>query len=777
MATVHRAIERGIEGFERVVALKRLLPHLAEDEDFVRAFVREAKLASMLHHGNIVQLYELGRVGASYFISMEYIPGRDLRLILRQARRVAGPPPVEITLAFLAELLDALDYAHGQCGPDGRPLGLVHRDISPSNLIVSQTGHLKIIDFGIAKETLGHLMTHTGRIKGKLPYMAPEVLSGRTLDGRSDLFSASVIAHELLTATPLFAARDDFQIIDRLQNMQPPPPSAKNPSSSRELDALVLRGLAKDPAQRWRSAAEMRGALAELTAERHRMAASREICDWIEEAFQLPVPPRLRLPLTAPAEGPELRRAGTGEGEDDVMDMVWGGSGPRSPISSSPLGPAGMAARSSDSHSHSHSHAQPFPAVASAGPASTTPGFVTRPTRATLRPGSMAVQPPGALAANHRWTSRPSEWAVGTSPTSQDTGPSLPSRPLPRRQSAIPLLLASVAVASAGGLIAWIVARNTGDPPPSQVAAITPPSAPLVQPLPPSQAGEAPPPAPPAAPPSGTPGAVDNGAAGEATGSPSDPEPAQEDVVQEAAVDDEAASRAARKAEKEARHEEEADRGHGSRKRRSARDRDHGRDRGDEAESRSSERREGDEPERGEDGVATAADVVESSDSTPADTVERPPPASTAPPASSSPTRAAQDDAGASSSKGSKSDSRSVTERAPQPSETDTATRRAAAPPATRGPIAIAASRTRREGGDSRPIRLPRGEQPPPQVVTKVCIDARGSVVSVKALSPVSPGVRNAMERAVMKWRYRPVVENDEKVAACFATPVKLQVE
>src|SRR6266545_3723519 len=124
MATVHRALEHGIEGFQRVVALKRLLPHLAEDAAFVKAFVREAKLASLLQHGNVVQLYELGRVGASYFISMEYIRGRDLRVILRQARRVCGPPPVEIALALLTELLDALDHAHSKCGADGSPLGI-----------------------------------------------------------------------------------------------------------------------------------------------------------------------------------------------------------------------------------------------------------------------------------------------------------------------------------------------------------------------------------------------------------------------------------------------------------------------------------------------------------------------------------------------------------------------------------------------------------------------------------------------------------------------------
>src|SRR5690606_8725772 len=119
MATVHRAVERGIEGFERAVALKRLLPHLAEDEAFVRAFVREAKLASLLQHGNIVQLYELGRVGASYFISMEYVRGRELRRILRQAKRAMGPPPVAIALALVSELLDALDYAHARCDEDG----------------------------------------------------------------------------------------------------------------------------------------------------------------------------------------------------------------------------------------------------------------------------------------------------------------------------------------------------------------------------------------------------------------------------------------------------------------------------------------------------------------------------------------------------------------------------------------------------------------------------------------------------------------------------------
>jgi serine/threonine protein kinase len=215
MATVHRALERGIEGFERIVALKRLLPHLAEDASFIKAFVREAKLASLLAHGNIVQILELGRVGTSYFISMEYIDGRDVRRILRHARKVSGPPPINVTMALMLQLCDALDYAHHRCDADGHPLGLVHRDLSPSNLIVNHHGHIKVIDFGIAKAQSAHLKTQTGRVKGKLAYMAPEAIAGKELDRRSDLFSLGVVFHEMLTARPLFAQKNEYQTCSR----------------------------------------------------------------------------------------------------------------------------------------------------------------------------------------------------------------------------------------------------------------------------------------------------------------------------------------------------------------------------------------------------------------------------------------------------------------------------------------------------------------------------------------------------------------------------------
>ena len=294
MAIVHRSIERGPDGFEREVALKRPLPHLAEDSGFLAAFVHEAKLASLLRHPNIVEQYELGRVGPSCFISMEYVWGRDVRAIVQQARRVGCRPPVEIVVALLTELLQALDYAHTRCGPDGAPLGIVHRDISPSNLVVSRSGRLVVIDFGVARASHSLLHRNTGRIKGKLSYMAPETLTGG-LDGRSDLFSASVTAHEMLTLLPLFGSGDDPQTIERVRTMRPPPPSADNRSCPPELDEILLRGLAKDPADRWPSAAEMLDAVTQLEATGLRRANRTEVQRWVASVFamelaELPAP-------------------------------------------------------------------------------------------------------------------------------------------------------------------------------------------------------------------------------------------------------------------------------------------------------------------------------------------------------------------------------------------------------------------------------------------------------------------------------------------------------
>jgi eukaryotic-like serine/threonine-protein kinase len=815
MATVHRAIERGAEGFERVVALKRLLPHLAEDEEFVRAFVREAKLASMLRHISIVQIYELGRVGPSYFISMEYIPGRDLRVILRQARRVCGPPPIEVALALLNELLEALDYAHSQRAADGTPLGIVHRDISPSNLLVSHTGHLKVIDFGIAKATIGHLMTHTGRVKGKLSYMAPEALSGR-LDGRSDLFSASVIAHELLTATPLFACKEDLQTIDKLQNMQPPPPSTKNPTCPPELDEIVLRGLAKDPATRWQSATEMRGAIMELASGRYRLASKREVCHWVEEAFEMQAPSRRRMPLAAPT--PDVRRNGAtaSESEDEIMELVWGPNGPSAqhpvvldevPDVSGRISAVISMPRPGYGTEPNHEviveeeptndMLRPLELGPPAGP-----GSASAPARHARRSQSQIVPLPppasdifslGGTPAAVSWppgserpTTRPPEWAFGTSGTtgrhafggtSSTTGPQAPSGVLdaaiadaqramggmpgtaspatPRRRAPLlPVLAAAVAVAGAGAAIAWIVTARREGPAPraaaqaqQKVVAAAEPPPPAVRELPPEpQAAEPrheavdPPPAS-----GGVAGAAATGAPATDIGRAAEPARPIDKPGKGARAD--RADRAAEKTNEvtadAADHEPRARRPVKRSKRDIAEERHAARAR-DDADVEDAK----DEPaDRASDDDERATPSARSTTSGQRAAAE--PPASKA-------TRATED-----------TDLEPLPVPVPVPDQA----------PKPRKPVIITPDRAVRESGEVPRLRFPPWEQAPAAVAYKLCIDPNGAVASVTVLSKLSTTVRSAVVDGLRRWRYKPVVQAGQKVSACFATTFKTELK
>jgi serine/threonine protein kinase len=336
MATVHRALERGIEGFERIVALKRLLPHLAEDASFIKSFVREAKLASILNHVNIVQIFELGRVGTEYFISMEYIDGKDIRRILRHARKVTGPPPIHVTVGLMLQLCEALEYAHSKVDDHGTPLGLVHRDVSPSNLLVTQAGHLKVIDFGIAKAQSQQLRTQTGRVKGKLAYMAPEAVSGRELDSRSDLFAAGVILHELLTARPLFARKNEYETLIKVQRGEILPPSTFNQACPSELDAICLRALERDPDERWTTAADMRDELLALRRRLNLQTGHRDIAQWLTWAFSIEAP---NAGFAAAGTGADhslsfdsrsMRRTPAPRREDDeAVEIAWGGGDER----------------------------------------------------------------------------------------------------------------------------------------------------------------------------------------------------------------------------------------------------------------------------------------------------------------------------------------------------------------------------------------------------------------------------------------------------------------
>lgn len=280
MATVHRAKKRGIAGFERGVALKRMLPHLAEDVEFINSFVREAKLASMLVHPNIAQIYDFGRVGNTYFIAMEHVDGFDVRKMLRYSNRHKEPLPLNVVMSIMCELCDALEYAHTFVDEHGTPQGIVHRDVSPSNLIIAQSGHLKVIDFGIAKANARQLHTESGRVKGKLGYMSPEAVSGRAFGPVSDVFSAGVVAHELLTAHPLFSAKTDYDTLIRIHEAEIPPPSRRNQGVPAALDEVVLAALSRDPERRLQTAGAFREALEYVAEQSGVRYSARDVAEW-----------------------------------------------------------------------------------------------------------------------------------------------------------------------------------------------------------------------------------------------------------------------------------------------------------------------------------------------------------------------------------------------------------------------------------------------------------------------------------------------------------------
>lgn len=273
MAELFLAKAVGEAGFEKVCVIKRVLPHLASDPQFVQMFLDEAKLAARLNHPNIVQIFDFGRIEADYFLAMEYLAGEDGSAIVERRAALGRPVPIEVAVTLVAEAAAALAYAHELTGDDGHPLGIVHRDVSPSNLFVSYEGTIKLLDFGIARaETRGH-RTKTGTIKGKTPYIAPELLLGGTVDRRADVWSLGLCLHELLTGQRIFARDLEPKTILAVCRGPIPPASALRHDIPIELDAIIERALSRDLQQRWPDADALRRALDELPRMRATPAA------------------------------------------------------------------------------------------------------------------------------------------------------------------------------------------------------------------------------------------------------------------------------------------------------------------------------------------------------------------------------------------------------------------------------------------------------------------------------------------------------------------------
>jgi serine/threonine protein kinase len=327
MAEIFKAKAFGVEGFERLLAVKRILGHIAENEEFIDMFIDEAKIAGQLHHPNIAQIFDLGRVEGSYFIALEYISGQDLKTLFQRNRRLDQRPKIPRIIHVVTKVCEGLAHAHGKKDSSGRDLDIVHRDISPQNILLSYEGEVKIIDFGIAKAKGRTSETEAGVLKGKFSYMSPEQVEGEEVDHRCDLFSLGIVLYEMLTRRRLFRGSSDVQTIQNIQDMEIAPPSTHNPEVSDELDAIVMKALARPPGERFQTARQMEEALERYMRHEDFFYKSTDLAEDMRAAFSDELKMERRkleyyrsLDLEEPEGSGELSREPTEDGPDVTWD-------------------------------------------------------------------------------------------------------------------------------------------------------------------------------------------------------------------------------------------------------------------------------------------------------------------------------------------------------------------------------------------------------------------------------------------------------------------------
>jgi serine/threonine protein kinase len=247
----------GREGFEKIVVLKRILQQNVSDRDAVRMFLDEARLMAALNHPNVVQVYDFGTASGGHFFAMEYVPGEDVGRIMKAATLAGRALPMELAIGVIAEAAAGLHYAHEMKAPDGSDLQIVHRDISPSNVLVSYDGAVKLTDFGIAKWNKRQTETRYGALKGKLQYMSPEQCRADPLDRRSDVFGLGILLFELTTGTRLFQGTSDFGVLEQIVHHDAPRPSTRRPDYPPAIERIVMRALARAPDERYQTARDL----------------------------------------------------------------------------------------------------------------------------------------------------------------------------------------------------------------------------------------------------------------------------------------------------------------------------------------------------------------------------------------------------------------------------------------------------------------------------------------------------------------------------------------
>ena len=284
VADVLLARASGLEGFARHVVIKQIRPEHASDTRFVTAFLDEARIGASLHHQNIVQVFDIDQVGGSPYFAMEYVHGEDVRRVLAKVCAMGKLVPIEIVVAIGAAAAAGLHYAHEHHGPDRKPLHLVHRDVSPSNILIGYDGSVKLVDFGLAKPALRGSKTRTGALC-KAPYMSPELAMGKSVDRRSDLFVLGTVLYELATARRLFKGDNDYLTMAMIVEGDVPPPSSLRPDLPAALDQIIMRALAKDPGARFQTAYDLRSALESFAIEHELRTSARAVADYLASLF------------------------------------------------------------------------------------------------------------------------------------------------------------------------------------------------------------------------------------------------------------------------------------------------------------------------------------------------------------------------------------------------------------------------------------------------------------------------------------------------------------
>jgi serine/threonine-protein kinase len=283
MAEVFRGVAVSMHGFKKNVAIKRILPSLTKNKKFVAMFLDEAKLSLYLQHANIVQVFDISQADDAYFLVMEFVDGCNLKALLerlrQRGRRISIPQAVYIAL----ECLKALNYAHNLDADDGSPLHIVHRDISPPNILLSKNGEVKLVDFGLAKANSQIESTDPGVVKGKFSYLSPEAASGREVDKRADIFAMGIILWEMFTGRRLFYGDTDYQTVELVRQARVPSIQALNPEIESELEQIVRKSLARDPEERYQEAADLADSLAQYLFSRRMKVTARDVASLVRD--------------------------------------------------------------------------------------------------------------------------------------------------------------------------------------------------------------------------------------------------------------------------------------------------------------------------------------------------------------------------------------------------------------------------------------------------------------------------------------------------------------